>query len=87
MLKAGMSLPVPWQDKPTMKGRDFWYMEAFGELSTCRAIGMDVGPIPWSSIILYVDRQRIETEWEFNTVIRSMDTEYLRFIKEQREKK
>lgn len=82
-----MSLPTPWLDKPTMKGRDAWYLEAFGELSTCRAIGMDVGPIPWSAIVQYVDRQRIEADWEFNTVIRSMDSEYLKFVRDQREKK
>lgn len=36
--------------------RYLWLMRAFMELSTCRAIGMIVGPIPFTAIASYCDR-------------------------------
>lgn len=62
-------------------------MEAFGELSTCRAVGMDLGAIPWTAIVQYADRQRVDREEDFLYIMRAMDCAYLKFVKTQREKK
>jgi len=85
MLKAGITLPVPWLERPHIEGRDEWYMEAFCDLSTCRAIGMDVGPIPWTAIVQYVEQEQIEDGLAFKWVIRAMDGAYLGHVKDSRE--
>lgn len=48
-LQFGTPLPDPLKNPPElMEGLDL-YMKAFSELSTCRSIGMDIGPIPWTA--------------------------------------
>lgn len=36
------------------------YYEAFTELSTCRDHGMGVGPIPWTAVDRYAERNGFE---------------------------
>ena len=52
---------------------------AFWELSTCRAYGMAVGPIPWTAIDAYARRHDIAGEDYDDLVyfVRAMDGEYL----------
>ena len=51
---------------------------AFGELHTCRGIGMEAGPIPWTAIDRYAERHGIEGDdfEEFLILVRAMDDEY-----------
>lgn len=38
------------------------YMTAFHRLSTCRQVGMGLGPIPWNSIGEYATMQELDQE-------------------------
>lgn len=41
---------VPALDaRPTVDGVE-WIWDAWIDLGTCRAIGMDIGPVPWTAI-------------------------------------
>lgn len=55
-----------------------WYLDAFRELSTCRAIGMAEGPIPFTAIVEYSRIYDVEDFEEFLYLMRVMDREYLR---------
>lgn len=51
------------------------YLNAFWDLNSCRQIGMDVGPIPWTAIQKYAIMlfdSPVEIE-EFHIIIRAMD--------------
>jgi hypothetical protein len=52
---------------------------AFLDLSTCRQLGMEVGPIPWTAIHDYADRKYLSSDEreELEYVIRYVDTVYL----------
>lgn len=58
---------------------DRWILCAFYDLSTCRAVGMATGPIPWTAIVAYADRAGLAgaTAAAFVEVIRVMDQGYL----------
>lgn len=57
---------------PIVEGLEF-YIEAFNELATCRAVGMDMGPIPFTSIYEYSKIYDVGDFDEFLYVIRKMD--------------
>lgn len=44
--------------RPDIAGNQ-WLLNAFYELSTCRQIGMDLGPIPLTAIQAYSDRHEL----------------------------
>ena len=52
-----------------------WLVSAFGELSTCRQVGMGVGPIPLTAIQHYADRHELGEL--FIKQILDMDRQYL----------
>jgi hypothetical protein len=70
--------------RPDLSGFDF-YISAYRELSTCRPIGMGIGPIPFTSIAEYAKIFDIGGEefFEFLYYIRAMDDEFLRLEKER----
>ena len=51
--EAGEVLPA-LERKPDISGSE-WLWNAYAELGTCRSIGMDVGPIPWTARQKYVE--------------------------------
>ena len=56
-------------------------MEAFWELSSTRAFGMVVGPIPWHRMVQYAQHKGLEPEmldW-FVRVMRELDEAYLKW--------
>lgn len=57
------------------------YYTAFLELSTCRAIGMAAGPIPWTAMEAYADKLGlVEDDFErFTVLVRALDSEYLEY--------
>jgi len=71
-----------------LPGLDF-YFTAFNELTTCRAIGMGVGPIPWNVVQEYADRQGLDDEERqcLLHLLRAMDNAYLDWGKKEYEKK
>ncbi len=61
-------------------------MRAFTHLSTERATGMSTGPIPWSAMVAYADREQMDPEAAdiLVRVISAMDYDYLADVAEQR---
>lgn len=51
-----------------------WLWEAYLDLSTCRSIGMAVGPIPWTAIHLYGQGLGVHDRWMLGEVIRHLDS-------------
>lgn len=64
-------------------------MAAFWQLSTERQVGFSVGQIPVSKIEEYAERRGYDpiTLDIFRQMIRTMDTAYLEWLTEEREKK
>lgn len=76
-------LPTPeWADnEPKIFDGDEFYLGAFNDLSTCRPVGLSLGPIPWRDIIDYAryhGLDRLMTDF-FLRVMRGMDTVYLKW--------
>jgi len=84
MADSGLSVPAIEQ-RPSLYGLD-WLWEAWGALTTCRAIGMGVGPIPWIYINDYANAEQLSNDERYllHVVIRKMDTVYLDFINEKK---
>jgi hypothetical protein len=77
-----MKIPAPdWVlNRPELRiGLEFYYM-AFHELSSCRAVGMGEGPIPWTAMKIYADTYEIyDDEFErFVHLLTDMDMAYLK---------
>lgn len=66
-------------------GDDF-YLNAFYELSTCRQIGMSLGPIPWTAIIEFAEFSGLDSEIlpVFVLSIRAMDAVYLEWTSKKK---
>ena len=59
--------------------------EAFRALSSDRAIGMDRGPIPWSSVHHYGERYGLVKD-DFDRlvrIVRAMDSAYLAYFRDR----
>lgn len=72
-------MPDWYNNEPYIEAIDAFYMKAFYDLSTCRTSGMSIGPIPWTAMVLYADRQRLD--WDvteaFIDIIRQMDNSFV----------
>jgi hypothetical protein len=58
---------------------DEFYLSAFWDLSTCRRIGMSLGPIPWNHIREYAEfagLDRLNT-YAFSAIMRKLDVVYM----------
>jgi len=65
-------------------GYEFIWL-AFSELQSCRQVGMDLGSIPWTSIVQYTEHYNIiggEAE-AFIHLISVLDNHYLSSIQEK----
>jgi hypothetical protein len=73
-------------NRPEMDDRLGLFFDAFNSLSTCRAIGMDIGPIPFTATMLYLDEIGIADPSErmrFWRVIQAIDARYLDAIRDR----
>lgn len=73
-------LPDFIRDAPSLAPGLHLYYDAFIDLSSCRHVGMGVGPIPWGDIYGYARVLGLDDEEEFSrflALIRAMDAEYL----------
>lgn len=70
-----------------LPGLEF-YMTAFMDLSSCRQIGFDVGPIPFTAVSEYASRYDITGEQfhVFWALIKQMDAAYLKHRADSRKK-
>jgi len=58
------------------------YTRAFRELSTCRQIGMGIGPIPWTAVNDWINQNDL-TQDQAETLrhhIQAMDQAYLEWV-------
>lgn len=65
------------------------YYEAFLDLSTCRPLGMQEGPIPYTSITAYFHQlvcMDSEQHWAGVRIIQAMDGAYMKFRNDQADK-
>lgn len=82
---SGEKLPDFIRDEPElMPGLEF-YLKAFWDLSTCRQMGMGLGPIPWLSIHEYgkLTCNTEESYEDFQFHIRQLDSAYLNWASEK----
>lgn len=79
--RAGRPIPKKILDSPELAlGLGLFY-RAFMQLSSCRSIGMDEGPIPWTAIYTWCEENRVlnpQRRRVFNYV-RCMDNAYLKY--------
>jgi hypothetical protein len=78
MLK-GRPLPTWFLEEPIIRPGEKFYLQAFWDLSSCRSIGMSLGPIPWTAAWEYgkeagLDEELLPAFWYF---LRVMDSAYL----------
>ena len=69
------------QERPCLlPGLDL-FLEAFNDLATCRAIGLSVGPIPFTAVLEYARFHDFDHETTEILVahLRAMDTAFLRY--------
>ncbi len=54
-------------------------MKSFNDLGTERNIGMSLGPIPWSKIVMYADEYGLDPDVKesFVDIIRTMDVAFM----------
>ena len=64
-------------------------MRAFWELSSERQFGKVIGPIPWSKIVLYGERRKLDDPMMrvFELVLREMDEEYLKYQRDEQQRR
>lgn len=75
------AIPPALKNMPDISG-DEWILESFWELSTCRAIGMTVGPIPWTAVKIFADELELSSISRdlFFRAVRYLDIIYMEHI-------
>jgi len=73
------------QNEPILLPGDNFYLTAFYELSTCRAFGWTLGPIPWRDLVFYAQYAGLEEDLfpVFVLTLRAMDAVYLEHSKKR----
>lgn len=82
----GEEVPQAFFDRPEIEDDLRPYWAAFNDLGTERQIGMSLGPIPWSKVAEYADRYGMD-ETLLQTVIRKVDSDYLKMLSPDSEDK
>ena len=76
-------------EEPQLSPGDEFYLRAFSELSTCRAIAFEgSGPIPWKDIVQFGLFSELDEDLlkAFVKIIRHMDDGYLKWQRDNRPK-
>jgi len=77
----GDQWPKFLRERPSvMVGLEIFY-EAFHELSSCRQIGLGIGPLPFTAIVDYCDRFEMD-EAQTIEILRRMDDLFLEHCRE-----
>ena len=61
-LERGQEIPDVFREEPPLYPGEEFYLQAFKKLSTCRQLGMSIGPIPWDAIDRYIERSQLDPE-------------------------
>jgi hypothetical protein len=83
-IHSGMPLPDFIKNEPELMPGLGMFLQAFWDLSTCRQMGMGLGPIPWLSIQEYCILLGGDEDFnrEFHYHIRQIDNAYLNWVNE-----
>ena len=87
-MARGAPSPSWLDEEPSSLPGDWFYMQAFWELSTERQLGFTVGPIPYTSVHLYGCQKGLSSSMMalFEATIRAMDQTYLKWAETARKK-
>lgn len=87
--EKGRDLPDWYYEEPELLSGDEFYLRSFYDLHTCRAVGMDLGPIPWNVTVQYAYHHKLEEDLiePFVLIIRSMDSAYRDWMEGERKKR
>lgn len=79
--REGLALPDSIQNAPTLWPGLALFFVAFIDLTTCRAMGMGEGPIPWLAVNAYCDAKRIYGDQRADMLyhVGSLDRTYLKY--------
>lgn len=81
-IKRRQPLPNKIANAPALLDGLGLYYDAFLELSTDRAVGMGIGPIPWSSINRYAECHGLVGDDDYGDLrdmVRAMDGAFLKY--------
>ena len=87
-LAEGRKVPAGYLARPMVRATAAPIWDAFNVLSEDRPVGFGEGPIPFTAIDRYAERYGItdlDAFENFRSLIRSIDSEYLRIRATQRE--
>ena len=75
-------MPDWFLDEPPITEEGGFYLNAFHRLGRDRAIGMSVGPIPWSSMMAFADHVGLDDDnrVRFEKIISALDATYLKWV-------
>lgn len=64
------------------------FLSAFYDLDSCRPVGWEEGPIPWTAMADYCDRLDIQGDQREDLIyhVRQLDIEYLKYKASKRPK-
>lgn len=64
-------------------------MKSFHDLGTERDIGMSLGPIPWSKIVMYADEYGLDPDVKeaFVNIMRTMDVAFMKHNSDEQKRK
>ena len=87
----GTPLPRVFRDGPVLEDEyQATLYVAFWALSSCRALGMSIGPIPWSAIDAYARRHGFDEDPQsydaFMFLIQDMDSVFMEHAAAQNKK-
>lgn len=82
----GLPIPDPIQNKPELAEGLGLFLDAFWALSSCRSIGMGLGPIPWTAVLEYskILGLREEQQEDLEMHVGRLDSAFLKWSGEQR---
>jgi hypothetical protein len=86
MIGRGVRLPRWYRERPKKGPTDDFWLRSFFDLSTCRDIGMQAGPIPWTAMRQYFDSLELDPDFfdTFRAVIRGMDSAWREWADKQK---
>lgn len=86
-LADGLPLPERMQNAPSLWLGLELYWAAFWDLTTCRAAGWSVAPIPWNSIKEYGEMLELDEEQTESLfyLVRAMDNAYMDYRARKKE--
>lgn len=81
-------MPQWYLDEPHLYPGDAFYLKAFFDLSTCRQMGMGLGPIPWDKILMYAKFNGLDEDVTeaFIVIIRELDIAFIEQVNKEKSK-